>query len=415
MTDVFRRLSINGFLSVLVLSISNSALAVTLDDVLESRRAIVQYQAKQESADATVAQNEARIENLLNKINEIDAELDDVKGQISKNEKGMSEFPEFAANFQPKITALISTKAKLLVQKNDHQESISDLKDGNNNLKEDSEGFSIRAKKESSSLKRLKQSYLDRQVSGELDKAEEGMLVTESQEVSCSFDDIYGKHQGNKQICLNRAIEQAKSAAAEKYAPTTITSEIESRDFQITSETSSQYYSVDVSIKKELLSSIKMDAPSERFLAKFKGKILVKPAFTKKARQKLMERFAVKLGGEVGKVAAVEKRKTIREAQTRIEQEERAKAQDRKASTELDFLRQEIEALKKAQSAQQIRQQQQAQTLEKQEEISRKRAEEARIQQEIDRRLRNEKKRLNVQAEKIEEEEEKDVFVPPIF
>jgi hypothetical protein len=415
MASAFHRLSISGISLIAVLGFSHSVLAVTLDDVLDSRRSIVQYQAKQESSDASIAQNEARIENLQQKINEINTELKDVKAQITKNERGMSEFPEFAANFQPKITALTSTKAKLLVQKNEHQDSISDLKDENNNLREDSESFSIRANKEESALKRLKQSYLDKQVSNELDKAEEGILVIESQEVSCSFDEIYGKHKGNKQVCLNRAIEQAKSAAAEKYAPTTITSEIESRDFQITSETSSQYYSVDVSIKKELESSIKMDAPAERFRAKFKAKILVKPAFTKKTRQKLMERFAVKLGGEVGKVAAVEKRKTIREAQARIEQEERAKAQDRKASSELDLLRQEIEALKKAQSAQQIRQQQQAQTLAKQEKESKRKAEEARIQQEIERRLRSEKKRLNKQAEEIEEEEEKDVFVPPIF
>lgn len=397
------------------MSISQVTFAVTLDDVLDSRRAIVQYQAKQESSEASIEQNEARIENLQQKIDEINTELEGVKVQITKNERGMSEFPEFAANFQPKITALTSTKAKLLVQRSEHLKSISELRDENSNLKEDSEGFTIRSKKETSSLKRLKQSYLDRQVSDELDQAEEGVLVTEAQKVSCSFDEIYGKHQGNKQVCLNKAIDQAKSAAAEKYAPTTITSEIESRDFQITSETSSQYYSVDVSIKKELESSVKMEAKAERFVAKFKAKILVKPAFTKKTRQKLMERFAVKLGGEVGKVAAIEKRKTIREAQTRIENEERAKAQDRKASSELDFLRQEIEALKKAQSAQQIQQQQRAQSLAQQETDSKSKSEEARIQQEIERRLRSEKKKLNKQAEEIEEEEEKDVFVPPIF
>lgn len=415
MAGLFHRLSTSGLLIVTAMSFSSSTLAVSLDDVLDSRRSIVNFQAKQESADATVAQNEARIGNLQDKIGEINAELKNVKAQITKNERGMSEFPEFAANFQPKITALTSSKAKLFTQKNEYQNNISDLKDENSNLKEDSEGFAIRANKESSSLKRLKQSYLDKQVSNELDQAEKGMLVTETQEVSCSFDEIYGKHKGNKQVCLSRAIEQAKSAAAEKYAPTTITSEIESRDFQITSETSNQYYSVDVSIKKEIDSSVKMDAEAERFRAKFKGKILVKPAFTKKTRQKLMERFAVKLGGEVGKVAAVEKRKTIREAQARIEHEERAKAQDRKASSELDFLRQEIEALKKAQSAQQIEQQQRAQSLAQQEKNSRRTSEEARIQQEIERRLRNEKKRLNKQAEKIEEDEEKDVFVPPIF
>jgi len=415
MAGQLQHFSLSALLLAVSLGLSTPAMAVTLDDVLDSRRSIVQYQAKQESADASVAQNEARIGNLQKKIIEINAELSDVKTQISKNERGMSEFPEFAANFQPKITALTATKAKLLTQKNEYKNSISDLKDGNSNLKEDSESFAIRAKKESSSLKRLKQSYLDKQVSNELDQAEKGMLVTETQEVSCSFDEIYGKHKGNKQVCLSRAIEQAKSAAAEKYAPTTITSEIESRNFQITSETSSQYYSVDVSIKKELDSSVKMDAQAERFRAKFKGKILVKPAFTKKTRQKLMERFAVKLGGEVGKVAAVEKRKTIREAQTRIEHEERAKAQDRRSSNELDFLRQEIEALKKAQSAQQIEQQQRAQSLAQQEKSSKRKAEEARIQQEIERRLRQEKKRLNKQAEEIEEEEEKDVFVPPIF
>lgn len=415
MAGLFHRFSTSGLLIATAMSFSSAVWSVSLNDVLDSRRAIVQYQAKQESADASVAQNAARIENLEQKINEINAELDDVKSQITKNERGMSEFPEFASNFHPKITALIKTKAKLLAQKNDHQENISALRDKNHNLKEDSEGFIIRAKKESSSLKRLKQSYLDDQVSTELDKAETGVLVTEGQEVNCSFDEIYGKHQGNKQVCLNRAIDQAKSAAAEKYAPTTITSEIESRDFQITSETSSEYYSVDVTIKKELESSVKMDAKAERFVAKFKAKILVKPAFTQKTRQKLMERFAIKLGGEIGKVAAVEKRKTIRESEARIEQEERAKAQDRRSSNELDFLRQEIEALKKAQSAQQIQQQQQRQSLAQQANESKSRAEEARIQQEIERRLRNEATRLNKQAEKIEEEEEKDVFVPPIF
>lgn len=415
MAGLFHRFLASALLIVTAVSLSNSAMAVSLDDVLDSRRSIVQYQAKQESAEAAVAQNESRIGNLQQKIGEINTELDNVKTQITKNERGMSEFPEFAANFQPKIVALTASKAKLFTQKKEYQSNISDLKNENSNLKEDSEGFAIRVEKESSSLKRLKQSYLEKQVSNDLEKAEEGILVTETQEVSCSFDEIYGKHKGNKQVCLSRAIDQAKSAAAEKYAPTTITSEIESQNFQITSETSSQYYSVDVSIQKELESSVKMDAAAERFRAKFKGKILVKPAFTTKTRQKLMERFAVKLGGEVGKVAAVEKRKTIREAQTRIEHEERAKSQDRKASNELDFLRQEIEALKKVQSAQQIRQQQQAQSLAQQEKQSKRQSEEARIQQEIERRLSSEKKRLNKQADKIEEEEEKDVFVPPIF
>ena len=391
--------------------------AVTLDDVLSTRKSIVQYEYKKEEAEASREQNLSRIQTLKEKISEVDVELEKVKTAIAKNEKGMSDFPEFAANFQPKIAALIQTKAKLLGQKKEYQRSISDLTDENSSLASEVDSYGIKAANSDKKLKKLKQSYLEGQVADKISEAEEGILVTETQQTTCSFVEIFGKHKGDKQVCMKRAIEQAKRQAAEKYAPTTITSEIESRDFQITSESSQQYYSVDVSIEKEFKNDswVKMEADAERFRAQFKAKIRVTPAFTKKTRQMLMERFAVKLSGEVARVASVEKRNTIKAAQQRIEEEERAKASDRHAAMELELLRREIEALKKAQSAQQIEQQKQNQALAKQAEEAKRTAEEARIRAEVQRRVKYEEQKVNAAAEEIAEQEQAEVFVPPVF
>jgi len=406
-----------GFLLSLFATASLSHAAVSLDDVLDSRRSIVQHDAKQESARASMAQNQARISGLKDKISEVDLSLADVKKDIARNEKGMSDFPEMAFNFQPKISALITSKAKLLGQRKKYSQSIKALQDEISDLSIEAEEHQIDAAKQSRRLKKLKQSYLDKQVSQTINKAEKGQLVIETQQLTCSFSDIFGKHKGDKSVCTRLAVEQAKRSAAEKYSPTNITSEIESRNFEITSESSSQYYAVDVAIVKEFKNDtwLKMEPDAERYRAQFKGQIRITPAFTKKTRQKLMERFAIQLAGEVGQVAAMEKRKTIAAASKRIEREEEAKVQESSANAEFEALRREIELLKKANSARQVEQQQQASAKAERKRDMDRQSEEARVQAEVQRRIQAEKRLLEQQAREIEEEEEKEVFVPPVF
>ena len=128
-----------------------------------------------------------------------------------------------------------------------------------------------------------------------------------------------------------------------------------------------------------------------------------------------MERFAVQLSGEVGQVAAMEKRRTITAARERIEREEEAKIQERKATLDFEALRREIEALKNANNARQIEAQQQASAKAERSRALDRQAEEARIKAEVQRRLKAEKKQLDQEANQIEMEEEKTVFVPPVF
>jgi len=322
-----------------------------------------------------------------------------------------------AFNFQPKISALITSKAKLLGQRKKYSQSIKALQDEISDLSIEAEEHQIDAAKQSRRLKKLKQSYLDKQVSQTINKAEKGQLVIETQQLTCSFSDIFGKHKGDKSVCTRLAVEQAKRSAAEKYSPTNITSEIESRNFEITSESSSQYYAVDVAIVKEFKNDtwLKMEPDAERYRAQFKGQIRITPAFTKKTRQKLMERFAIQLAGEVGQVAAMEKRKTIAAASKRIEREEEAKVQESSANAEFEALRREIELLKKANSARQVEQQQQASAKAERKRDMDRQSEEARVQAEVQRRIQAEKRLLEQQAREIEEEEEKEVFVPPVF
>lgn len=420
-TSDYIKSSISSFVSratfLALIVCTTQSHAIILEDVLDARRAIVQHESKSESAIAVVKQNNVRIEGLKDKISEVDESLSDVKKDIAKNEKGMSEFPEFASNFQPKIAALIKTKAKLITQRKNYNKGINKFEDEISDLEIQAEENNIDANKQSRRLKKLKQSYLDKQVSEAIEKAESGQAVIETQQLTCSFLDIYGKHNGDRQVCLTRAIEQAKRSAADKYSPTSITSEIETRNFEITSESSSQYYAVDVRIKKEFKddSWIKMEADAERFRAQFKGQIKISPTFTKKMRQKLMERYAVKLSGEIGQVAATEKRKTIVAAKKRIEREERERIQSQHSDDALLALKREIELLKQANSARQIEQQQQAAALAARQVDLNKQSEEARIQAEVARRIQAETKILDKQATKIAKEEERDVFVPPVF
>jgi len=400
-----------------VVTLGNPAYAaVNLVDVLDSRRAIVQHDAKEESARATIDQNNARIAGFKDKISEVDQSLEGVKQDIAKNENGMSQFPEMAEIFQPKISALIGSKAKLLGQRRKYSNNINALQDENNDLLTSAEEHRIDSAKQGRYLQKLKQSYLDKQVSDTIKNAEKGKLVTETQQVTCSFADVFGKHKGDKSVCSRLAVEQAKRSAAEKYSPTNITSEIESRNFEITSESSSQYYSVDVSIEKEIKNEtwLKMEAEAERYRAQFTGQIRITPAFTKKTRQKLMERFAVQLGGEIGQVAASERRKTISTARVRIEREEEAKVEEQSANAEFDALRREIELLKQANDARQIEQQQQASVKAERKRDMNRQAEEARAKAEVQRRIQAEERLLERQAKEIEEEE-KEVFVPPVF
>jgi len=411
------RLIHSGAMLLLIAMASQSYAAVSLDDVLDTRRSIVQHDAKEESARATIDQNNARISGFNDKISEVDQSLDGVKKDIAKNENGMSQFPEMAEIFQPKIAALIGSKAKLLGQRRKYSNKINALQDENNDLLTSAEEHRIDSAKQNRHLQKLKQSYLDKQVSDTIKNAEKGKLVTETQQVTCPFSEVFGKHKGDKSVCSRLAVEQAKRSAAEKYSPTNITSEIESRNFEITSESSSQYYSVDVSIEKEIKNEtwLKMEAEAERYRAQFTGQIRITPAFTKKTRQKLMERFAVQLGGEIGQVAASEKRKTISTARVRIEREEEAKVEEKSANAEFEALRREIELLKKANDARQIEQQQHASVKAEHKRDLDRQTEEARVKAEVQRRMQAERRLLEQQAKEIEREEEKEVFVPPVF
>lgn len=406
-----------GILLGLFTFTSLSHAAVDLETILDSRRAIVQHDAKQESANALIAQNNARIVGLKEKITEVDQSLSGVKADIERNEQGMSAFPDMAANFQPKISALITSKAKLLSQRKKYEKNIKTLENENNDLSIEAEEHKIDSAKQSSHLQKLKQSYLDKQVSDSISAAEKGQLVIETQQLTCSFSDIFGKHKGDKNTCSRLVVEQAKRSAAEKYSPTNITSEIESQNFEITSESSSQYYSVDVAIVKEFKNDtwLKMEPDAERYRAQFKGQIRITPAFTKKTREKLMERFAVQLAGELGQVAAMEKRKTISSARQRIEHEEEAKVEASSANAEFDALRREIELLKKANSARQVEEQQQASIKAEHKRDLDRQTEEARIKAEVQRRMQAEQRLLDKQANEIEKEEETEVFVPPVF
>lgn len=410
--------AVHGVFLITVLSLSTLTQAsVQIDDVFDARRAMIQHEAKQEAALSTIKQNNIRISGLENKIIDIDKSLSEVTGDISKNERGMADFPELAKNFQPKIAALTETKAKLLEQKRQHQSTIKKLQNENEDLSIKADEHKLETAKNERNLKNLKQSYLDKQVSAAIEQAEVGQNVIETQVTTCNFMEIYGQHKGDKQVCMQKAIEQAKRSAAEKYSPTTIISEINSKNFQITSETSSQYYAVDISIKKEFKdeSWVKMEPDAERFRAQFKAQFHITPAFTKKMRQKLIEGYAVRLSSEIGQVAATEKRKTINEARKRIQREEEVKLQELAAAAEFDALRREIELLKKANSARQIEEQQiQSAKAERQRELDRQ-SEEARIKAEVQRRIALEKQVLDKQAKAIEKEEEAEVFVPPVF
>lgn len=404
-----------GFLFSVFATVSLSHAAVSLDDVLNSQRSIVQHDAKQESAHVSMAQNRVRISGLQDKISGVYLSLSDIKKDITRNEKGMSDFPEMVSHFQPKISALITSKAKLLGQRKEYLQSIKTLQDEINDLSIEADERQIESAKQSRRLKKLKQSYLDRQVSQTINKAEKGQLVIETQQLTCSFSDIFGKHEGDKSVCTRLAVEQAKRSAAEKYSPTNITSELKSHNFEITSESSSQYYAVDVAIVKEFKgeSWLKMEPEAERYRAQFKGEIRITPAFTNKTRQKLMERFAVQLAGEVGQVAANEKSKSIA-ASKRIERKEEAKADESSANAGFEALRRETELLKKANDAHQIEQQQQASVRAEQKHDIDRQALEARAKAEMQRRIQAEVRLLEKQA-KNTEEKEKEVFVPPVF
>jgi hypothetical protein len=402
---------------VTVLAPTSSHAVVTLESVLDARRAIVQHDSKRTETIALSEQNSARISGLNDKIFEIEKSLQEIKQDIEKNEKGMSEFPEMVGNFQPKITALITSKAKLLNQRKKNQSNIKRLKVENNELTTKAKEHKINSDKQKKRLGNLKQSYLDRQVSNTIKQAEQGQTIIETQQLTCSFTDVFGQYKGDKSACSRLAVEQAKRNAAEKYSPTNITSEIESRNFEITSESSSQYYSVDVLIIKEFKDDtwLKMEVDAERFRAQFKGEIKITPAFTLKTRQKLMNRFAVQLAGEIGQVAAMEKRNTISSAQDRIEREEEANIQERKASQEYLDLRREIDALKNANNAQQVEVQLQASVQAEHQRNLDEQTEESRIKAEVQRRLKAERQLLEKEAKAIEEKDERDVFLPPVF
>jgi chromosome segregation ATPase len=147
---------------VTVLAPTSSHAVVTLESVLDARRAIVQHDSKRTETIALSEQNSARISGLNDKIFEIEKSLQEIKQDIEKNEKGMSEFPEMVGNFQPKITALITSKAKLLNQRKKNQSNIKRLKVENNELTTKAKEHKINSDKQKKRLGNLKQSYLDR-------------------------------------------------------------------------------------------------------------------------------------------------------------------------------------------------------------------------------------------------------------
>ncbi len=287
---------------------SQSYASVHLDDLLNARRSIVQLNAKEENTRRTIDKNKSIIENLNKKIAKIDIDVKKAELKIRNNEEGRAKYLDQIEGFQIAIEKSYTQKKKLIHQRKKYINNISTLQDENNDLSIIGKKYKIDSASKSRRFENLKRSYLNKQVSDAISKAEVGMVVTETQKMTCTFQQIYGEYRGDKSVCLRLAVEKAKRSAADKYAPTNITSEIESRNFEITAESSSQYYSVDIRIIKEFKSEswYKTNNDAERVEAQFKGTIRITPAFTNKTRLKLKDRFTVKLNGQLGQVTAMD-------------------------------------------------------------------------------------------------------------
>ncbi len=253
---------------------SQSYASVHLDDLLNARRSIVQLNAKEENTRRTIDKNKSIIENLNKKIAKIDIDVKKAELKIRNNEEGRAKYLDQIEGFQIAIEKSYTQKKKLIHQRKKYINNISTLQDENNDLSIIGKKYKIDSASKSRRFENLKRSYL----------------------------------RGDKSVCLRLAVEKAKRSAADKYAPTNITSEIESRNFEITAESSSQYYSVDIRIIKEFKSEswYKTNNDAERVEAQFKGTIRITPAFTNKTRLKLKDRFTVKLNGQLGQVTAMD-------------------------------------------------------------------------------------------------------------
>ncbi len=370
---------------------SQSYASVALGDLLDARRSIVQLNANEENTRRVIDKNTSSIENLNKKIAKINIEEQLTESNIRKNQDGMDEFPEQIDRFQDTIRKLSTQRVGLIKQRKKHLSNISELQDKNIDLSIIGRKYKIDAASESSNLENLKRSYLDKQVSDVINKAQEGRVVTETQQMTCPFSQVYGKEvgefKGDKSECLRLAVEKAKRSAADKYSPTNITSEIESRNFEITAESSSQYYSVDIEMIKEFKSESwnKTNYEADRVEAQFKGKFRITPTFTNKTRLKLKERFTVKLNGQLSQVTAMDVPNT---------------APTVRSTTPQVNLQHELEQLKNDRLE-----------AERQRDLERQ-AEEARVKAEIARRQQEEQGLLSDRAAKQVQE---DTFIPPVF
>ena len=201
--------------------------------------------------------NKKFIDQYTKEIAGLDKEIAVVNDKITRNERGMADFPGLAANFEPKISFLIQQKEKYINQRKELNIKIKNLKGG------DSEQL---------------QSFTNR-VETIIDSAKKGSVFTVSAVATCSFAEIFGKYKADKSICSRRALDKAKTIAEEKYSPVEMAQEFKLRG----GDDIHKYYSVEVSVVKKDKDNtwIKMEPRSEQYKAKFTGKMLVKPTFNK--------------------------------------------------------------------------------------------------------------------------------------
>jgi len=327
-----------------------------LNAILDLQKTIIHNEAKNLSISENIKQDFSLINALNKQIKEIHQAIDKTDQQIALNNRGIKEFPELTSSYEPKIELLKTAKHQLFGQKKGLESEINTLNQKISLSKLESKEQKIILENNQLKLNKLKFDYLNQQAENTIKNAAQTKEVIESQITTCSFLEIYGQYEGDRQACLSRAIELAKKNAAEKHAPTTIISDIKSHNFQITSESSSQFYAVNITISEEFKNEtwVKMEPEAERFTAQFKAKLKITPVFTEKARQQLINSYQITLNQGLAHVSAQEKLNTIHEVQKRLYHEEKTKL--KKSNAELNFieLRKEIALLERAKNKQDI-------------------------------------------------------------
>jgi len=335
---------------ILTFCFSSSHANSDLDGIINLQKTIIHNEAKRLSLNESIKQDLSLVVALDNQIKVINQTIDKTDKQISLNKRGIKEFPELTSSYKPKIELLKTAKHQLSEQKKGLESEINTLKHKISLSKLESKEQNIILENNQLKLNKLKFDYLNQQAENTIKNAAQTKEVIEAQITTCSFLEIYGRYEGDRQACLSRAIELAKKNAAEKHAPTTIISDIKSHNFQITSESSSQFYAVNVTISEEFKNEtwVKMEPEAERFTAQFKAKLKITPVFTEKAHQQLINNYQTKLNHHLARAGAQEKLNTIHEVQKRLYDEEKAKL--KKSNAELNFieLRKEIALLERA-------------------------------------------------------------------